>query len=47
MYVKYLMAAFLLIFAVSMAIIFISYFLKSCAYLFNEKDAEVPMGGEH
>jgi len=47
MYVKYLMAAFLIVFAVSMAIIFISYFLKSCAYLFNEQDAEVPTGGEH
>ena len=47
MYVKYLMAAFLIIFAVSMAIIFVSYFLKSCSFLFNEKDAETPMGGEH
>ena len=47
MYVKYLMAAFLIVFAVSMAIIFISYFLKSCAFLFNEDDAEVPTGGEH
>lgn len=47
MYVKYLMAAFLIVFAVSMAMIFISYFLKSCAFLFNEQDAEVPMGGEH
>ena len=47
MYVKYLMAAFLVVFAVSMAIIFISYFLKSCAYLFNDADAEMPSGGEH
>ena len=47
MYIKYLMAAFLIVFAVSMAIIFVSYFLKSCAYLFNEKDAEMPTGGEH
>jgi TRAP-type mannitol/chloroaromatic compound transport system permease small subunit len=47
MYVKYLMAAFLIIFAVSMAIIFISYFLKSCAFLFNDADAELPSGGEH
>ncbi len=47
MYIKYLMAAFLIVFAVSMAIIFVSYFLKSCAYLFDEKDAELPMGGEH
>ena len=47
MYIKYLMAAFLIVFAVSMAIIFVSYFLKSCAFLFGEKDAELPMGGEH
>jgi len=47
MYTKYLMAAFLIVFAVSMAIIFISYFLKSCAFLFGDKDAELPMGGEH
>lgn len=47
MYVKYLMAAFLIVFAVSMAMIFISYFLKSCAFLFGEKDAELPVGGEH
>lgn len=47
MYTKYLMAAFLIVFAVSMAMIFISYFLKSCSFLFNEEDAEVPMGGEH
>lgn len=47
MYIKYLMAAFLIVFAVSMALVFISYFLKSCAFLFNEHDAEMPMGGEH
>lgn len=47
MYTKYLMAAFLIVFAVSMAMIFISYFLKSCAFLFNETDAEMPTGGEH
>ena len=47
MYVKYLMAGFLIVFAVSMAIIFISYFLNSCAYLFREPDAELPSGGEH
>jgi TRAP-type mannitol/chloroaromatic compound transport system permease small subunit len=47
MFVKYLMAAFLIVFAVSMAIIFVSYFLKSCAYLFREADAEIPSGGEH
>lgn len=47
MYIKYLMAAFLIVFAVSMAIIFVSYFLKSCAFLYKEQDAEMPMGGEH
>ncbi len=47
MYVKYLMASFLIVYAVSMAIIFVSYFLKSCAYLFDEADAELPSGGEH
>ena len=47
MYTKYLMAAFLIVFAVSMALIFISYFLKSCAFLFNDNDAEMPAGGEH
>lgn len=47
MYVKYLMAAFLIVYATSMAIMFVSYFLKSCAYLFNEADAELPSGGEH
>ena len=47
MYIKYLMASFLIVYAVSMAIIFISYFLSSCSYLFNEPDAELPCGGEH
>lgn len=47
MYIKYLMAAFLIVYAVSMAIIFVSYFLSSCSYLFNEPDAELPSGGEH
>ncbi len=47
LYVKYLMGAFLIIFAVSMAIIFVSYFLKSFGYLLNEDDAIVPSGGEH
>lgn len=47
MYIKYLMAALLIVYAVSMAIIFVSYFLSSCAYLFNEPDAELPAGGEH
>ena len=47
LYVKYLMAGFLIIFAVSMAIQFVSLFLSSCAYLFGEKDAPMPAGGEH
>lgn len=47
MYIKYLMAAFLIVYAVSMAIMFVSYFLSSCAYLFKEPDAELPSGGEH
>lgn len=47
MYVKYLMAGFLVVFAVSMALIFISYFLKNCAFLIREADAELPTGGEH
>lgn len=37
MYVKYLMAGFLIVFAVSMAIQFISYFLESMAILRGEK----------
>lgn len=40
MYVKYLMAACLLVFAVSMAIQFVSYFLHSVAVLFGEVDDE-------
>jgi len=47
LYVKYIMAGFLIVFAVSMAIQFVSLFLSSCAYLFNEKDAPMPAGGEH
>ncbi len=47
LYVKYLMAGFLIVFAVSMAIQFVSLFLSSCAYLFNEKEAPMPAGGEH
>ena len=47
LYVKYLMAGFLIVFAVTMAIQFVSLFLSSCAYLFNEKDAPIPAGGEH
>jgi TRAP-type mannitol/chloroaromatic compound transport system permease small subunit len=41
MYVQYLMAAFLLVFAVSMAIQFISYFLSSVAILSREIEAPV------
>lgn len=47
MYIKYLMAAFLIIYAVSMALVFISIFLKSSAYLLHEDGAEMPSGGEH
>lgn len=47
LYVKYLMAGFMIVFAVTMAIQFVSLFLSSCAYLFNEKDAPTPAGGDH
>lgn len=47
MYVKYIMGSFLLVYAVSMAIMFVSYFLSSCAYLIGEPDAVAPHGGEH
>jgi len=47
MYIKYLMAAFLIVYAVSMALVFVSTFLNSCAYLLKEKNAELPSGGEH
>lgn len=40
LFVKYLMAGFLIIFAVSMAMQFISYFLRNSAFLVGEKDAE-------
>ena len=46
MYVKYLMGGFLIIYAASMAFAFVSVFLSSCAYLFNEPNAELPSGGE-
>jgi len=46
LYVKYLMGGFLTVFAVTMAIQFVSLFLSSCAYLFNEKDAPAPAGDE-
>ena len=47
MYVKYIMGSFLLFYSVSMAIIFISYFLSSSAYLMREPDAVTPQEGEH
>ncbi len=47
LYVKYLMGGFLIVYAVTMAIQFVSLFLSSCAYLFGEKDAPLPAGGEH
>ena len=46
MYVKYLMGGFLIVYAVSMALAFVSVFLSSCGYLFNEANAELPSGGE-
>ncbi len=47
MYIKYLMAALLIVYAVSMALVFVSSFLSSCAYLYHEENAELPTGGEH
>lgn len=47
MYIKYIMGSFLIVYAVSMAIIFVSYFLSSSAYLMGESDAVTPHGGEH
>lgn len=47
MYIKYLMGGFLIVYAVSMALAFVSIFLSSCAYLLNEPNAELPSGGEH
>ena len=47
LYVKYLMGGFLIVYAVTMAIQFVSLFLSSCAYLLDEKDAPIPAGGEH
>jgi len=44
MYVKYLMAGFLLVFAVSMAFQFVSYILSNIAILVNAKDAPVEEG---
>jgi len=47
MYVKYIMGSFLLVYAVSMAIMFISYFLSSSAYLMREPDAIQAQEGDH
>ncbi len=47
LYVKYLMGGYLIIYAVSMALTFISYSLSSFAYLYHEPNAKTPMGGEH
>ena len=44
LYIKYLMASFMIVFAVTMAIQFVSLFLSSCAYLSGEKDAQLPAG---
>lgn len=41
LYVKYLMAGFLLVYALSMMIQFIGYFLSNAAVLLNEPDAKV------
>jgi len=42
MYVKYLMAGFLLIYAISMMIQFLSYFLSNAAVLLHQPDAKPP-----
>ncbi len=47
LFVKYLMAGFLIIFAVSMAIQFISYFLRNSALLLNDEKAKPVAGGGH
>ena len=47
LFVKYLMAGFLIIFAVSMAMQFISYFMRSSAILLDDKDAVATAQGEH
>lgn len=41
LFVKYLMAAFLVVFAVSMAFQFVSYLLSNVAILVNEQGADV------
>jgi len=47
LFVKYLMAGFLVIFAVSMAMQFISYFMRSSAVLLGDKEAVASARGEH
>ncbi len=47
LFVKYLMAGFLVVFAVSMAIQFISYFLSSSAVLLGDRKAIAAAPGEH
>ena len=47
LFVKYLMAGFLVIFAVSMAMQFISYFLSSAAALMGDKAALATVKEEH
>ena len=47
LYVKYLMAGFLIIFAVSMAIQFISYFLRNVAMLLGDERAPLHAEGGH
>jgi len=47
LFVKYLMAGFLIIFAVSMAMQFISYFMRSSAILLGDKTAVADARGEH
>ena len=46
MYVKYLMASFLVVFAASMAFQFISYLLSNIAIITNEPGSEALVGGE-
>ncbi len=47
LFVKYLMAGFLIIFAVSMAMQFVSYFTRSSAVLLGDKSAVASAQGEH
>lgn len=46
MYVKYLMAGFLAIYALTMLLQFMSYFLNSVGVLLHEPDAQVPVAEE-